>query len=99
LKKWEKEEALRRVLQGLIDKEKAKWLQYEIRRLILEVGKGYDSMPLRVEVIKMGAFPWIAWRNFKKRQRVIRGKVYTDVSDGRLKEHMHGNGTMGKILV
>jgi len=37
---------------------------------ILEADKGYDSMPLRVAIIKMGVFPWIGWRRYKNRKKV-----------------------------
>ena len=36
---------------------------------ILEADKGYDSMPLRVAIIKMGVFTWIGWRRYKNKQK------------------------------
>jgi IS5 family transposase len=49
-------------------KKVSRWLPCKTRWPILEADKGYDSMPLRIELIKMGIFPWIAWRNFKRRK-------------------------------
>lgn len=37
---------------------------------ILEADKGYDSMPLRLEIIRLGIFPWIGWRRYKSRCNV-----------------------------
>ncbi len=41
---------------------------------ILEADKGYDSMALRLAIIRMGVFPWIGWRKYKNRESIRSGE-------------------------